>query len=116
MWGLGNIAGDSSAFRDLILGYSGVDAIIRTLERTQKRTVFTNGIWALSNLCRAKPIAQWSLVSRAVPTFCNAIKTETDSQTLSDAAWGLYYISEQMECVKYLTSLEIIPYLIHYLR
>jgi len=115
MWGLGNIAGDSHVFRDIILGYGAVEAVVRALERNQKRSVVTNGVWVLSNLCSRKPLAQWSLISKAVPSFCNIIKKEDDNQVLMDAVWGLFYASEQTQGAQYLVSLDIIPHLVHFL-
>ena len=103
-------------FRDLILGYGAVEAVVRALERNQKRSVVTNGVWVLSNLCSRKPLAQWSLISKAVPTFCDLIKKENDNQVLMDAVWGLFYTSEHPQGSLYLLSLDIIPHIVHFLR
>jgi len=45
--------------------------------------------WAISNLCRGRPDPKLEYVRVAVPTLCNILQSQTDSEALRDAAWAL---------------------------
>ena len=78
IWALGNIAGDSSEYRDIVLAAGIMDPLllILTNERLELGTR-RNASWTLSNLCRGKrspPNAD--LVSRTPPiSKINALYT-----------------------------------------
>merc|ERR1719444_635737 len=55
VWALGNIAGDSPNFRDLVLQSGGLEPIMQVLSMSEKTSMLRNATWALSNLCRGKP-------------------------------------------------------------
>ena len=52
MWALGNIAGDGSEFRDLVLSHGIMVPLLEILSSDAKSK--TNASWTLSNLCRGK--------------------------------------------------------------
>ena len=105
MWALGNIAGDSAQYRDMILEKEGMDAIVELYNRlfvagTGKgdQSLLRNIAWAVSNFCRGKPPTQYSKISRALVIFGDIFQKEKDKgylkdeECLTDAAWGLSYL------------------------
>eukprot|EP00744_Colponema_vietnamica_P022489 GILI01032307.1.p1 GENE.GILI01032307.1~~GILI01032307.1.p1 ORF type:complete len:202 (+),score=27.04 GILI01032307.1:51-656(+) len=55
-WAIGNIAGESSKCRDLLLAQGMAVTLCQSFQRTDVTNTFkSNTAWAISNLCRAKP-------------------------------------------------------------
>merc|ERR1719356_1072976 len=93
VWALGNIAGDSPNFRDLVLQSGGLNPIALVLRETEKTSMMRNATWTLSNLCRGKPPPPFEWVSPALGTLANLIYS-TDVEVLTDACWALSYLSD----------------------
>merc|ERR1719487_1477696 len=93
VWALGNIAGDSPNFRDLVLQSGGLNPIMTVLRDSDKTSMMRNATWTLSNLCRGKPPPPFEWVSPALGTLANLIFTG-DVEVLTDACWALSYISD----------------------
>ena len=56
-------------------------------------SLIRNSTWTLSNLCRGKPAPDWNYISPAVPIVRRLLECN-DTETLSDAAWAVSYISD----------------------
>lgn len=93
VWALGNIAGDSPNFRDLVLQSGGLNPIMNVLRETEKTSMMRNATWTLSNLCRGKPPPPFEWVSPALGTLASLIYS-TDVEVLTDACWALSYLSD----------------------
>mmetsp|Transcript_35273 Transcript_35273/g.112202 ORF Transcript_35273/g.112202 Transcript_35273/m.112202 type:complete len:548 (+) Transcript_35273:125-1768(+) len=93
VWALGNIAGDSPNFRDLVLQSGGLNPIITVLRESEKSSMIRNATWTLSNLCRGKPPPPFEWVSPALGTLANLIYS-SDAEVLTDACWALSYLSD----------------------
>jgi len=115
VWGLGNIAGDNSEFRDQILQQNGTEELVKVLSKATSLSLKRNGAWALSNLCRGKPAPPFALVFKAIPQLCELLAVETDSQTLVDVAWGLSYLTDSNEGISSVLSCNAVPKLIEFL-
>eukprot|EP01134_Creolimax_fragrantissima_P001251 CFRG1251T1 len=94
VWALGNIAGDSSRCRDLVLESDGMIPLLELLERSQTASMTRNATWALSNLCRGKsPSPDFEIVRVALPVLARLIHLN-DDEVLQDACWALSYLSD----------------------
>eukprot|EP00425_Heterocapsa_triquetra_P028587 CAMPEP_0195101888 /NCGR_PEP_ID=MMETSP0448-20130528/65381_1 /TAXON_ID=66468 /ORGANISM="Heterocapsa triquestra, Strain CCMP 448" /LENGTH=532 /DNA_ID=CAMNT_0040137281 /DNA_START=79 /DNA_END=1674 /DNA_ORIENTATION=- len=93
VWALGNIAGDSPNFRDLVLQSGGLNPIMTVLRESEKSSMMRNATWTLSNLCRGKPPPPFEWVSPALGTLANLIYS-SDVEVLTDACWALSYLSD----------------------
>jgi hypothetical protein len=93
VWALGNIAGDSPNFRDLVLQSGGLNPIMTVLRESEKTSMMRNATWTLSNLCRGKPPPPFEWVSPALGTLANLVYSN-DVEVLTDACWALSYLSD----------------------
>ena len=115
IWGLGNIAGDSTEFRDLVIKEGGVEAIANFLENVSTVNSKIHGVWALSNCCRGKPEPTFHSIARAIPVFCKFLKSENDQEVLIDSAWGLLWNSERAEAIQAIINTDVIPAIVGHL-
>lgn len=98
IWGIGNIAGDCTFFRDEVLRAGAVDVIVTQLNRLMQEEnpsaqAVQTSTWALSNLVRGKPAPPVEVVMAALPVFCDLCKS-SDAGVAVDACWGLSYVSD----------------------
>jgi len=94
IWALGNIAGDSPHFRDIVLSQNAMPKLLESIEiHTGNLSMMRNATWTLSNFCRGKPQPNFSLVAPALPVLAKLIFS-ADNEILTDACWALSYISD----------------------
>eukprot|EP00918_Siedleckia_nematoides_P051482 GHVU01112719.1.p1 GENE.GHVU01112719.1~~GHVU01112719.1.p1 ORF type:complete len:434 (-),score=50.89 GHVU01112719.1:153-1454(-) len=112
MWGLGNIAGEKSEFRDYILNCEGaVQSYVKACRCSEVSTVRT-GVWGLSNLCRGKPRPPLRQIVDSVEYLCEVLHHSTDPATLSDACWALDGVGETEGGVQALVGAGAVPRLV----
>merc|ERR1719326_149833 len=73
VWALGNIAGDSTKYRDLVLKSDGLAPLLAVFRETDKTSMMRNATWTLSNLCRGKPPPPFEWVSPALAPLANLV-------------------------------------------
>jgi hypothetical protein len=101
VWGLGNIAGDSTQLRDHVLSYSFVEKlaemILQTLDQGGNKMLIRNATWTLSNCVRGKPRPSMEVARMALPILSKLIHVN-DDETMADAAyvWGFFYGGEML--------------------
>ncbi len=94
LWCLGNIAGDCSKYRDLLLGTEGaLSALFLNIQQPASLQLLRNATWALSNFCRGKPSPSPEAVRALLPALAYLLNHE-DKETLGDAAWGVSYLTD----------------------
>lgn len=99
-WCLGNIAGDGTAFRDIVLAAGGMAPLIQNILKPASNSLFSNCVWALSNFCRGKPKPDLAQVAPAVPILAEILKGDNVNAKV-DALWALSYISDgDDECIQ----------------
>ncbi|KAI4342900.1 hypothetical protein MLD38_027465 [Melastoma candidum] len=92
VWALGNIAGDSSDYRDIVLASGALFPLLSQLNELSKLSMLQNATWTLSNFCRGKPPAPFEEVKAALPVLQRLIHAN-DEEVLTDACWALSYLS-----------------------
>jgi len=118
IWVLGNIAGDSSQFRDCLIHAGAVNPFIKIMEESlsaEDQALIKHGTWALSNLCRGKPLPPFYAVKNTIPIFARVIATQEDIDTLTDAAWALSFLSDgssHEEKTQMVFDSGVVPYLV----
>jgi hypothetical protein len=94
IWALGNISGDSATYRDMVLKCGGLEPLMKLVTETKNKSTVKHGTWAISNLCRGRPLPAFNLVFKAIDPLCKVIKEETDPEILTDATWAISYLSD----------------------
>ena len=94
VWALGNIAGDNTGYRNMCLSKGATDKLVAAIAKFPANpSLKRNGVWALSNLVRGKPIPQWDQISIGVAVFRNVIAEAKFDEALIDALWGISWAS-----------------------
>ncbi|KAE8712442.1 Importin subunit alpha-2 [Hibiscus syriacus] len=93
MRALGNIAGDSPATRDVVLGHGALLPLLAHLNENAKLSVLRIATWTLSMFLRGKPRPCFHQVKPALPTLARLIHSN-DEQVLCDACWAFSYLSD----------------------
>jgi hypothetical protein len=93
-WCLGNVAGDGSNLRDIVLTTKDcLSNLILNISMAQNESMLKNATWALSNFCRGKPQPAIHIIKPALKILGKLINCEFD-EVLRDACWALSYISD----------------------
>ena len=94
VWALGNIGGDGSDCRDMLLELDVMDTLLNMMQQPQKRwrrgkntsrylaknesvslSMKRTIIWTISNLCRGKPQPEFDIVTKSTSlckySYCN---------------------------------------------
>lgn len=97
VWALGNIAGDSPEYRDLVLKTgNSMQCLISILDNDQRKpklTMVRNTTWCMSNFCRGKPKPKFEQIKMCIPVLAKLIM-ERDSEVLTDSCWALSYVTD----------------------
>lgn len=92
VWALGNIAGDSVAMRDAVVSAGFLPHLFRQMGESTPITMLRNATWALANICRGLPELSPVHVDAVIPWLSRLVNNE-DIEVISDALWGLAYLS-----------------------
>lgn len=98
IWALGNIAGEDSYFKGLILREGAIKPLCQILCNGEKDSMLArNCAWCITNLLRGKPMPSLDELFVVIPVFGEALKNNTRKEILTDAMWGLSYCSDAGE-------------------
>jgi hypothetical protein len=93
IWALGNIAGDCSQYRDMVLAQNVLPRLAEIAVCDTKIAIIRNSVWTISNLCRGKPQPNFELVSGVLPALSRLVH-HNDEEVLVDALWAVAYLSD----------------------
>jgi len=96
VWGLSNIAGESTFHRDLILKLNVVDKIFHYFKEETDLPILRTLAWFISNLSRGHPLVDYELLK---PCTCMGYLSYlwmfcVDEEIILDVLWSVSFISE----------------------
>ena len=74
-WCLGNIAGDCTELRDLVLQHGAMQPLLANVARPENQTILRNATWTLSNFCRGKPQVAMDSLRAAAPALISLLSS-----------------------------------------
>ncbi|CAM9112793.1 unnamed protein product [Discosporangium mesarthrocarpum] len=92
-WCLGNIAGDCSELRDMVLKTDALQGLLLNITQPASASLLRNCVWAVSNFCRGKPQPDIASVMPAIPILAQLVGSD-DNEVLVDTCWALSYLSD----------------------
>ena len=92
-WCLGNISGDSGPLRDAVLSAGGMQPLLQNISQPENKSLLSNSVWALSNLCRGKPRPPLRSIAPALPVIAQLLHGNLLEDKV-DLLWSLSYISD----------------------
>ena len=98
-WAIGNIAGESVHYRNLVIRSEICNKILLYSEVLPIAQIkkYQNLVWVLSNFVRGKPHPDSQFCLKLTKTFQQAILQTDNIEILIDACWGLSYTSDDMK-------------------
>ena len=121
VWILGNLGGDCCKFRDIILESSAwlqmIDILAcenQNIGEKRRKTVGTS-VFAITNLCRCKPMGDWNKIKLAIPVLSEVFSGEVSHELLLDMLWAFNNITESnSEGINALLSIGLLPSIIRF--
>lgn len=92
IFALGNVAGKSTSFRDLVLQSGALQPLLQQLDSEFKISALRNAARTLRNLCRGKPDPEFEIIRPAIPALAKLIGSY-DEEVLKDSCLALSYLS-----------------------
>ncbi len=86
---IGNVAGDGTNFRDIILHHGALPAVVANIMNPQNLSLLRNCTWTLSNFCRGKPQPKLSSILPALPALQNLLISNVDQEAMIDGTFIL---------------------------
>jgi importin subunit alpha-1 len=97
----------------MILRANGIEPLIKIVMNSNNKNTIKHGSWALSNLCRGRPLPNFKYTAPAIPVFCKVLKEESDAEVLTDAAWALSYLSDgDDKRIQLVLNTGVLPFLV----
>lgn len=99
VWSLGNIAGESSVCRDIVLDCGALHPLLTLLEQHKSLSFLRIGTWTLTNIFEGGPKVPFEQLEFAIRVLASFMVTTdefvvtTDELVLKEACWAVLYLS-----------------------
>lgn len=93
LWGIGNIAGDNSVYRDILISKGCIQTICKLDTRDLPHKTVHVVAWVLSNLVRGKPLVKYQHIKQITPYLLALLRGSTLPEIVSDILWGFSYVT-----------------------
>ena len=107
-WVVGNIAADSAPERDMLLEFGCLQGLISCLNTPNKFKDTANILWAISNLCRKKPLPNYEVIKPGIAIMLQELKINK-AYPLVDILWATNGYLSNNEVAQYLTHPTVVP-------
>ncbi len=117
-WGLGNLAGDNTKVRDLVIAAGAVLPTANLLDANLAKYSFVRNLsWTLANFCRGRPTPKFELVMRCIPSLAQVLITHDAEEIITDICWAFSYISDGgKEHIPFILNTNVTPRLVQLLE
>ena len=98
IWALGNIAGEDSYYKGLILKEGAIKPLASILSKAEKNSMLArNCAWCITNLLRGKPLPTLEEIFYLIPIITQVLKDHDRKEIIVDAMWSVSYMSDAGE-------------------
>ncbi|CAG9334078.1 unnamed protein product [Blepharisma stoltei] len=101
MWAIGNIAAESARYRNLILNEIDMKTVVGYLNGLDESQISFTLVWSVSNLIKIQPIPHDHEIKPFIPFITRALLYSEDTETLMNALWSLWYLTNENSSPKY---------------
>ncbi len=78
-----------------MLNQDAVNPIATFLDNAKAGSSFVkNASWTLTNLCRGRPLPQFSKIKRAISSLAKVLVENVIDDILADVCWAFSYLSD----------------------
>ena len=116
IWGLGNLAGDSIEFRDIVvMNYTMNNFVILYQQvKTTNKKLSEQIVWAASNLCRRRPAPDLAKIESGFAMFAEALLASDNKSVQIDSIWSLMALCKKTNAHRFV-EFNLIPKLMELL-
>ncbi|CAI2363394.1 unnamed protein product [Moneuplotes crassus] len=98
IWALGNIAGEDTYYKAMILKEGALKPLVNILKNAEPNSMMTrNCMWCITNLLRNKPFPTIEELVYIIPIISEWLKSNEKEDIVSDCVWAISYISDAGE-------------------
>jgi len=90
---MANVAGTSITYRDMCLEKGCMEKLIQIERSSTSASIIKNTVYSISNLLHGQPLPGDKIIASALPILHEHISDVYSEETLTEAVWGLCYIS-----------------------
>jgi importin subunit alpha-1 len=95
IWALGNIAGEDSYYKGLILKEGAIKPLGTILAKADIDSMLArNTAWCITNLLRGKPMPALDEMFYLIPIITECLKSHKRKEVIIDCMWAVSYISD----------------------
>ncbi|CAI2363090.1 unnamed protein product [Moneuplotes crassus] len=98
IWALGNIAGEDTYYKAMILKEGALKPLANILQNAEPNSMLArNCMWCITNLLRGKPLPSFEELIYIIPIIKECLKMNDRKEIVIDGMWAISYISDAGE-------------------